>query len=230
MSNEEKNAVSEITGLIPEVYFDVISRFVPGAILLMLVYRMKPDILGTSDFSLGHMLLGIILAYGLGLILDCFTNFLTGRGTIWYSWRVFTRVVDNLNADKDRIAILEFLGTTCDKWQQLPSGRRKVALDQLREHVRVNLDYARRLVTKLHAEERMLKNLSTGLILGGLLLLYGWDVNWWEPRAEQVLKLLGVLVFVEILLFLGIRDRISRVVARTVHWFFNIQGSDSPKK
>lgn len=69
--------------LVPEVYFDLIARIVPGSMSLVVVL-LKYDVEGRlPDLgSLGSVLIGLLLAYGVGLTLDVIGDTVTDALTV----------------------------------------------------------------------------------------------------------------------------------------------------
>jgi hypothetical protein len=99
---------------------------------------------------------------------------------------------------------------------------KQTVLDGLRERVRTNLAYGQQMVTKIHAEERMLKNIALGLVIIAISVLL-------LKRAECNRSYWIVFFVTEFFLILGIVDRIKRVVTRSVHWFGCITDKETDK-
>jgi len=240
MSNdlkELKDTVSGISTLIPEIYFDIICRFTPGAITLLGIWSaINLKLVDFQKFNFLGTLFLVILAYATGLILDCFTNMITSFLCIPYGWKQLHKRVNDLNVfseikESSRFKCLEEMLKADEK-------SKRAILDWLRERARLAHPYATQIMPKINAEERFAKNLGVGLLFTILVLVCSYILHYPELFNENCLflillillkklyLLLLMFICVEVLLFLATMDRIKRTVARTVNWFLETESKN----
>src|SRR5208282_1867777 len=87
MSNDN---VEKLNGIIPEAWFDLIGRVVPGTVIVLASFRTDP-VSKLPNLSLGGFAVGLVVAYVVGFVFDVVSDGLFG----WVftepatRWRVF---------------------------------------------------------------------------------------------------------------------------------------------
>jgi hypothetical protein len=214
MITEEFKKSSKLTDIIPELYFDIISRIIPGSIIIAILYFLKnPDV---SSIAWQHVLIGSILAYYIGSILDYFCSTILRWPSVWIGWRV----IDKNAKCEDLTKLSELCGFKLDKEDNKPSYKRKKnVLETLRFNFHLNSLPNKGGTQKQIAEERLVKNTFCGLIFGTIIIAI--------CKLNLVSTYLPIywreLILAAIILSVATFDRIKRSVTRTFFLWRNIE-------
>jgi hypothetical protein len=65
-ANMDDEVVEKLTGLVPEAWFDLIARVIPGAIILVVTTQNTT----ISNVTIGGFAIGVLLAYVIGMVFD----------------------------------------------------------------------------------------------------------------------------------------------------------------
>ena len=224
---------AKVPHVMPEICYDLVSRVVPGAIVIVCVlWLFKKDTITTKSGSL-LVLFIILMAYVIGFTIDTVLNHFLQRWMIGYSWKT---VIDTYSAPEGArdlakrfgadIIFPEGVNDNKDKKDVLlkidPDQKRNI-VESLREHVVTNFAYATWMMPKLNSEAALPRNLGVGLIVVMIMAIYCKFFGWICRDWGLFLRLLPIWVVVEILLVFVRRHRLGRTVTRTVRWFEELQ-------
>lgn len=211
MANDVKDTASEISKMVPELYFDVICRIIPGFLFVIYIYLSEGKQLNQAKWQ--HWILGLFLAYIVGSVLDYFWDFATRPFAVHLCW---WRVI-RLNADYGEIKhlITEARATSCKGFRNKLN-----ILETLRAKFRKENHSEKSVLTKIIAEERFIKNLFLILLLFGIMIVIGWAPqfikDYWTNHQSAVIV---VFIVAEFIIFCGAWIRIQRPVARAFFWW-----------
>jgi hypothetical protein len=200
------NTISELSKLIPEVYFDLICRLTPGAMFVFGAIFICQIPLGDEWY---HTVPGLLFAsYFAGFVLDAFSHFCSegsvNKIMLWY----VKKATDNDQKQKisKRCNLDERLNDT-DR-----SSRAK-AFEILRADLRHSSPDNTPVMGKLVAESRLLISSAFGL---PIFIIMIWLIN--SNGECQVIdtRILLSAVILEIMLVLGCYQRIKRSALRAV--------------
>ena len=66
LTSMEQESVEKLSGLVPEVWFDLIARVIPGAIILFVSTQST----AISNVTIGGLAIGIVVVYLIGMVFD----------------------------------------------------------------------------------------------------------------------------------------------------------------
>jgi len=204
MTEKEKDTLSQIPALIPELYFDIICRITPGvAFIAAICWLTSIDI----ELAWPSLLVGLFFAYLAGMILDSFANRVTSWLCIPYSDKVFRKY-----AEKHIDRIRKDLKTSD------PPEQTKMFLEAVREYVRKDPS-ARTVLQKLIAEERLMKNAAVGLLLllPLVLLYFGLLPGDCLRKILRIVTAFTLFLAAETILILAAMERVERTIVRTFY-------------
>ena len=198
--------VEKLSGIIPEAWFDLISRVVPGTVIVLA--SIRPD--GVSGLTVGGFAAGLVLAYAIGSVFDVVSDILFGLvfkileilgrffGLVFKKHGRFMRFMDHI-----RLKTLRFLG----RWPEFLAVCRDVVVDC---YSFMDFYSSRELwekIDKLSTPRREIagKNAAEGVMfksLGFYLLLLAIPTRWYggigaplrEIRVDPILSLVFAIV------------------------------------
>lgn len=228
MSNG-KNALAEIAKLIPEAGFDLICRVTPGVIIVV-AFCHSTSLIGITELSWHHLVIGAFFAYLAGMVLDSFVSLTTERPSILLGWRVYSKYVSkkrreeiwnklNINLDTKNSQDTTSIENDAKTDQQnnfKDYEDKKKYLELFREYIREINPSQVSVLVKIESEERLMKNTAVGLPLGIIIIFlkYALEKESVEPKfcIWQSLVLLSLLVGIEAVLIFGAWYRIQRTM------------------
>jgi len=160
--------MDKLVSLVPEIYYDLIGRIVPGSILCFLLsWSVKTELSSLKDLVGGAPMIALVLVvgYAMGLVLDMLAGTLLNwpnRGVFW----VFGQLTEKQNVWQVNV------------WQVIASESNAERASKLR---------------KMMAERALLRNL---LVLSiALWLLGGWPMSNLPAGINATAVIVLVLVY-----------------------------------
>lgn len=203
----------EFSKIIPEMFFDIICRIVPG-IIFATVFIVAIPISLTSKWYYNLPVI-VAVAYSISLSLDCFSNWLLHSLSMYWSWMAVEKTATKTDLIKLSKSVESQIDGVFDKKE------RGIALEALRSQYKLTNHSEKAVLIKILAEERFFKVMAFGLPISVVFIC----VSKFYPDCSKVFKALFIatplLVVAEIVFIICIYDRIQRAVIRTFVWWKN---------
>jgi hypothetical protein len=205
------DSYEKIIEIIPEFFFDLISRIIPG---LIFIFFCNITLGEKWELNGAFLVLLILFSYAVGFFLDCISNWFMEKRSINLSWKYLIGIVGKdfkFTVENKTIPLSE-----CKDYRS-----KKVLLEKLREEVK-KYD-SKGVLIKIFAEERMIKNLFVGFIIFTVLLgileldphSYSLMALWLWIKAPASWIFVVPWIAMVVLFNLAIRFRINRSIVRT---------------
>jgi len=226
---EEKGINPEIPGIgnikktaetccqmIPEMFFDLICRILPGIVFAAIFFTAKP-IKMTGEWYYDLPII-ISFIYLLCISLDCFADSLFHSVSMKWSWKAISKHA--LKEDIQNL-IKEFIKESNPNSDagDLTIKQQTIILEALRlQFKQVNHD-EKSVLIKILAEERFFKVTALGLPLFIVYLLLNMTFS--DSCGGFICWVISIsfLALFEVILFFGIYNRIQRAVTKTFFWW-----------
>lgn len=216
MASDMKEVVKDIIKNIPESYVDIIRRFIPGSVVIILFYIITgiPEIIEIST-----LVIFLILSYAIGILIDSFTDFLLSSVSIKIGWCGFGNDIKEINA----IASVFHINATEVKRNRIKCKQWKIP-ELIRTELIIKEPYAASILPKLIAEEMLLKNLLIGIFIIFIIYILTFFKLIIFKNAPQMIYdnifFLILFIILEIFIIIASIHRIRRTILRTRKFFY----------
>jgi len=239
MSKEPKNAVSEISKLIPEAGFDLICRMTPGVIVIVIVWRFT-SLITIPQLTWHHLVIAAFFAYLVGMALESFVSFRIEPLSILLSWRVHKKYFDDneieriwklVNVESNSKQINEQDGTRRQQNGQTPDfnayENKQKWLELFRGYVKKVDPTEAMLFVKITAEERIMKTSALGFPLCLVIIFLLRNICLSQFVCSLTWQDILLFIIIEAILILGVLYRIERTNIQQIRLFKGSERKDS---
>ncbi len=224
--------VSDVVRVIPEAYFDILCRVVPGIVFVSAVAHF---VCAGIKYSWSDLVVCLVIGFAIAFMLDCAFDFIVRPISVWWAWRkvigkhaAFSELQELHSICSNQVKEQQQEGCAVANTQERfpPHAVKLNILETLRNYCRSKDRHTGEVVTKLVAEERLMRMIVFGLPLGITaisIMNVDSSTRFGNALGKLVLPFprLLLLIFLELFAIAGWLNRIERPVARAFFWWRN---------